>query len=482
MKRLLWIGLGLALANGAQARKPHPGPYVPQVVQEARAQMDWEAAGDEAVEVLRKYLMVPTINPPGDEMLGVNFLAEQLSKEEIPHQIIDHGNNRASLIGRLQGSGREAPLCLLHHIDVVPAEDDKWEHPPFGGVIQDGALWGRGALDMKGLGALQLMSLLWLKRLNIPLKRDVILIAVADEEVSNAGARHVFEEEAIWSELGCSHLINEGGLGIQDGLFEGQDVHGISVAEKGVLWVRITATGPAGHGSVEQEGEAPDTLLQVMKAIEKKRVKPKIDPLMFEMLRQVGVHKKGLIGSVLQSKALVKSLVKPKLMKQGPTRAMVTNTVHLTGTSGGQSPNVVPAEVWVQYDCRLLPGVSGEEHLALLKKWTRHIDNIAFEVVQDFPASQSPLDDELYRALAQYAVEGRPQAVAVPTLSVGFTDSLFARRRGVRAYGYVPFVLTVEEAQTMHGHNERVSLENIKDGLRVLLSAVMDFAHEHQTP
>ena len=165
-------------------------------------------------------------------------------------------------------------------------------------------------------------------------------------------------------------------------------------------------------------------------------------------------------------------------MKQGPTRAMVTNTVHLTGTSGGQSPNVVPAEVWVQYDCRLLPGVTGEEHLAMLKQWTKHIDGIEFEVVQDFPASQSPMDDPLYRALARYAVEGRPQAVAVPTLSVGFTDSLFARRRGVRAYGYAPFVVTVEEAQTMHGHNERVSIQNIKDGLRVLLSAVMDFAHQ----
>ena len=211
-----------------------------------------------------------------------------------------------------------------------------------------------------------------------------------------------------------------------------------------------------------------------MKAIEKGRVKPHISPIVYDMLNGVGRHKKGLIGGVLRSKGLVRSLVKPKLMKRGPTRAMITNTVHLTGTHGGYKPNVVPSEAWVQYDCRLLPGVTGETHLAMLKHWTRHIDSIRFEVLQNFPASESPKEDSVYQALSRYAVEGRAHAVAVPTLSVGFTGSLFARRRGVHAYGYVPFVLTVDEAQTMHGHNERVSIQNIHDGLRILFSTLVD--------
>ena len=163
-------------------------------------------------------------------------------------------------------------------------------------------------------------------------------------------------------------------------------------------------------------------------------------------------------------------------MKRGPTRAMITNTVHLTGMDGGQKPNVVPSSGWVQYDCRLLPGMTGEEHLNQLKHWTRHIDNIAFEVLHDVPASASPMDDPTYVALSRYAVENRPNAVAVPTLSVGFTDSLFARRRGAHAYGYAPFVVTVEEAQTMHGHNERISLNNIHDGAKILFSAVVEVA------
>ena len=358
----------------------------------------------------------------------------------------------------------------------MPAEAQHWEHPPFGGVIKDGELWGRGALDMKGLGALQLMTLIWLHRHNIPLSRDVILLAVADEEVGNAGAKQLFEQDELWNQLQCGTVINEGGLGVRDALFDGQDVHGISVAEKGVLWVRIHATGPAGHGSVAQEGEAPDTLRAVMHAISKGKIRPKFSPIVFDMLRGVGKHKKGLIGGVLRSKALIRWLVQPKFMKRGPTRAMITNTVHLTGMDGGQKPNVVPSSGWVQYDCRLLPGMTGEEHLNQLKHWTRHIDNIAFQVLHDVPASASPMDDPTYVALSRYAVENRPNAVAVPTLSVGFTDSLFARRRGAHAYGYAPFVVTVEEAQTMHGHNERISLNNIHDGAKILFSAVVEVA------
>jgi len=248
------------------------------------------------------------------------------------------------------------------------------------------------------------------------------------------------------------------------------------VAEKGVLWVRIHAMGPAGHGSVAQENEAPETLRHVMHAIDKGKLRPRFSPVVFEMLNGVGRHKRGVIGGVLRSKGLVRWLVKPKFMTRGPTRAMITNTVHLTGMSGGNKPNVVPSTAWVQYDCRLLPGMDGDDHLAQLKHWTRHIKNITFEVLHNVPASESPIEDPVFAALARYAVEDRPHAVAVPTLSVGFTDSLFARRRGAHAYGYVPFVVTVDEAQTMHGHNERVSLKNIQDGAKILFSTVVDVA------
>ena len=182
---------------------------------------------------------------------------------------------------------------------------------------------------------------------------------------------------------------------------------------------------------------------------------------------------------VMQVKPLANLMVKPKLMDKAPTRSLLTNTVHLTGTGGASEPNVVPSEVWAQYDCRLLPGVDPQDQLNQLKEWTADIEGIRFEILHENPSSQSPIDDPLYRSLARYAVQGRPESVAVPALSIGFTDSLFAREQGVHAYGYLPFTLTREEAETMHGHNERVSVENVNQGLQILFSAVVDFAGNH---
>ena len=225
----------------------------------------------------------------------------------------------------------------MHHIDVVGVEEDKWSVPAFDGVIKDGDIYGRGALDMKSLGVLHLMSMVWLKRLKLQLRRDVVLLAVADEEVDNGGARDLFSDEN-WEKIGCSHLLNEGGIAVRDGLFEGQDVHLISVAEKGVLWARLTAEGPAGHGSVQSDGEAPAKLLSAMKAIEEAKKPGIIDPIMYELLHRVGKHKGGVTGFVLRTKPLVNAFVKPKLMQRPPTRSVLTNTAHLTGSEVLASP------------------------------------------------------------------------------------------------------------------------------------------------
>jgi acetylornithine deacetylase/succinyl-diaminopimelate desuccinylase-like protein len=213
-----------------------------------------------------------------------------------------------------------------------------------------------------------------------------------------------------------------------------------------------------------------------MQAIEEAKKKPEIDPIMYEFLAQVGKHKGGLTGFVLRSKPLVRAFVKPKLMERPPTRAAISNTFHLTGTGGSGEPNVVPSEAWAQYDCRLLPGVEPQQQLEQLRAWTSHIDGLTIEDTHHNASSQSPIDDPLYNAIARYAVENNPKAVAAPALSVGFTDSLFARQRGVHAYGYAPFLLTADEAQTMHGHNEKLSVENMHNGLKTLFSVVVEVA------
>lgn len=463
---MIVLVLGLALA-------------APDHVTTWRDRVDWDAAGDEAVDVLSRYLAVDTVNPPGNEARGVAFMVDILDREAIPWESVTHAPGRSSLIAWLDGGDAEPPLCLLSHLDVVTSELEHWpvDRGPLSGVIADGAVWGRGALDMKGMGAIELMTLVQLRRLGVPLRRDVVLIAVADEEVDNLGMRDLVDQH--WPRLRCGVVINEGGIGIQDALFEGQTVHAISVAEKGVLWFQLHADGRAGHGSTPYDGEAPERLLRAMELIDRKwKPKPHIDDSLYDLLDAVGREKGGVVGAILRSPPLVRLLVKGKLLANPATRAAITDTVHLTGMAGAREPNVVPSRVSANYDARLLPGTDPDAVLAELQRITRKVEGLSFEVVQRFEATGSPWDDPFYRAIATYAVEGREGHVAGPVLSVGFTDSIFARPVGARAYGYVPFVVTEAQAGTMHGHGEHVPVDQVKSGLRILFSVVVDQAAE----
>ena len=440
-----------------------------------RSKVDWDAVGAEATTVLSQYIQVDTVAPPGNELDGALFLRDILDEEGIESILVEHGDNRASLIGRLRGNGTRDPICLLSHIDVVPSEEEHWDTRPLSGEVRDGYVWGRGALDMKGMGVVELMAMLQLKRQGVPLSRDVVILAVADEEVDGLGMKSLVKDH--WDKIGCSHLINEGGLGIVDALMEDQTLHAISVGEKGTLWVRLIAEGPAGHGSTIEEGEAPARLLEAMARVERKyKPKPRMHESFFELFRRVGEHRGGLIGSLIKGRGGVKLFVQPRLMKDSTTQAAVVDTLHLTGMGGASSVNVVPSEVWAQYDSRLLVGTDPEEQLERLKALTADLPGVRWEVLNSEPANASDWDDPLFDAIAHYAVEDRPESVAGPVISVGFTDSFYVRPLGVKAYGYVPFVITREEALTMHGHNERVSVDNLREGSRRLFSILVDFA------
>lgn len=321
---------------------------------------------------------------------------------------------------------------------------------------------------MKGMGVLELMSLIWLHRLDVPLRRDVVLLAVSDEELSGSGAQHIVAEK--WDEIGCSHLINEGGLGLSDMLFEGQTVFPISVGEKGALWLKMRAYGPPGHGSTPRPGEATEALLAAIEALSSREIDAEIHEALYELLANVGADQGGLSGFVMQRPLLVRAVVRPTLMDNPLTRAAMINTVHLTGFGGANAPNVVPSEVFALLDCRLQPGVSPAEMLAYVQGLVG--PGIALEVLSAMEGNVSSWDDPLYEALSrQVAAEG---FVAGPVISVGFTDSIYFRPEGVQAYGFVPFVLSGDDLGTFHGNNERVSVENMRRGLRMLLGAVIE--------
>jgi acetylornithine deacetylase/succinyl-diaminopimelate desuccinylase-like protein len=436
--------------------------------------VDWAAAGDEAVDLLSRYHRVDTRNPPGNETLGAQFLAAELKRDGIESEVHEYAPGRGSLVARLRAARpTQRPLCLLSHLDVVPAEDAEWpaDAQPLSGALKDGFVWGRGALDMKGMGALEAMTLRLLARHRVPLTRDVILLAVADEEVDNAGMRQLVERR--WAELDCGVLINERGMGLTGLLFEGQTVFAITVAEKGTLWLRVVAKGEAGHGSTPAPGRAPDALLRALARLRARAPKSVIHPALYELLARVGAQRGGLSGLVLSSPALVDLLVTGRLMANPATRAALTNTCQVTGLEGkGSAPNVIPSTVAAIVDCRVLPGVAPQTLLGELRALLG--DEVRLEVVQAEPASESPWDDPFFDALARNLTAGRADVVAGPAISPGFTDSNLARPKGTKAYGLVPFEVDAELLGTMHGKHERVPVAQVKRGLQVLFRAVVE--------
>lgn len=467
------LPLLLAVAAGCAHVPPAAAPSHVRATVE---RIDWTAAGDEAARALSGYIQVDTRNPPGNERAGAEYLARILRDEGIAAEVAEYAPGRAQLVARLPGTGKAPPLCLLSHIDVASAEASRWTHDPLSGEIDDrGRIWGRGALDMKSTGIMELMTVLLLHRQDIPLNRDLVLLASADEEEGNTGVRALAER---WSEFGCSHVLNEGGVGIRDVFFPGQTVYPISVAEKGALWVQLTARGEPGHGSTPRPGQSTDRLLRAIDRVKKIRHKPDIQPPMLELLDAIGRDRGGIAGMVLRSPLLVRLLVTPKLLANPATAATITNTINITGFGGAKSPNVLPSEVWALLDIRLLPGTSSTEMLARLE---RTIDDpmVDLRVISTLEAEESPWDDPLFRALATAVRDGRDRGIAVgPFISVATSDSQVIRPLGVTAYGIAPIELTRDELATMHGDDEYISTENLASGVRRLFAAIVAYAAE----
>jgi acetylornithine deacetylase/succinyl-diaminopimelate desuccinylase-like protein len=460
---LLTLLAAATIAQADPAAEPAADPL---------AAVDWPAAQAEARGLLVDLLRLDTTNPPGAEAAAAEYLALRLEAEGVAAELHDLGEGRANLIARLPATAPsgEGPLCLVSHLDVASAEAERWSQPPFAGLTDaEGTIWGRGALDMKGMTVVELEAMLLLKRLGLPRARDVILLAVADEEVNNTGMRRLIAER--WPSIGCTHAINEGGVGIIDGLFPGQVLFPISVGEKGALWLRLSAEGKAGHGSTPLPDEAPDRLLAALERLRAYTPEPQVHESLKALFERVGATRSGLERLVFTRPLLQRTVLIRALMKNPLTRAAITDTLHITGLEGAHQPNVVPSVASALLDCRLLPGTSPEEMLARVKALAAD-DGLTYTVLNQFAAQVSPWDDPVFEALVQ-AAEARPNVVAGPAISVGFTDSIFLRELGVRAYGFVPFHLTTEELGTMHGPDERLRAEELEAGVKAMLGVLV---------
>ena len=425
--------------------------------------IDWDAVTDEAVALLAELIAVDTSNPPGNEEAACAMLGAVLRRENIPYDLYETGPGRVSLVARLRGDASEAPLILLNHTDVVPVERQYWTVEPFAGEVRDGYVWGRGALDMKGMGIMELMSVLLLKRLGLSLRRDVVFFAVADEEAGSIFGIEWFAENHP-DLLKGAVCINEGAFGFAG--YNGVDLpfFGYAPAEKNPLWLRLRAEGLPGHGSLPHSDNALGRMARALNRIQSWKqarvILPEMQPF-FDKLAEAGALPPVRSGED----------VEPLAASDRWINAVTQHTISLTSCHAGMKENVIPAIAEATIDCRLLPG---EPSARFIERVREVVDDPKVEISPIY-ASESPsseLQTALYGLVEEIIRGVDERAVLLPVMSSWFTDSRAFRKLGTPAYGFIPALLTPEDYATIHGHDERISIENVRLGCQVLFELV----------
>lgn len=442
--------------------------------------LDPPAVREESVRHLQALLRIDTTNPPGNESAAADYLASVLRVEGYEPLLLEAEPGRANLIARYPGDGSAAPLLLYSHTDVVPAETDKWTQPPFSGAVAGGQIWGRGALDMKAMVAMELMTMLLLKRSGDALHRDVIFAATADEEIdSDAGAEWLVKHhpDLVRAEYGISEF---GGYSLH---YEGRRFYPVMTAEKGVCWMKIRARGQPGHASVPKEDNA---VLQLARAIDRVAGKPlplHVTPTAAQFIRRVAaaLDWPQAIGLRALLNPLTHRIAEARVAGDGiagSLRASLHNTVSPTQLAAGTKVNVIPSEAVAALDGRLLPGFDRDSFLAELQpRLGRHIE---VEVEHYSPPLEVPADTPLFGAIESGLRRYDPDGIVVPHMLTGATDAKLFSQLGARCYGFSPLRLRADEPfdRLIHAHDERVSVDALTFGVQVLYETVRDFCRQ----
>jgi len=426
------------------------------IVPKAQSGPDWQATSAEAIKTIQEYVRINTSNPPGDVLKAADFLTRILEREGIPVKRYDSGPGRSIVLARLKGTGTAKPLLLLHHMDVVPTDAKRWQHDPFAAEIADGKIWGRGAMDMKGLGVVQLMAFLTLKRQNVPLTRDVILMAVPDEETGGTlGARWMRDQH--YADIDPEYILDEGGFGSRDLFAPGKLVFGISVAEKKILWLKLTVEGVSGHGSQPHDQNPNDHLVRAL------------DRLLSEPLPSASF-------TVLDTmKSRVGSLASNKF-----NNAIQRSTMSLTSLRSGVGDppkvNVIPSVAEATVDCRVLPGTSKDQWMTEIRRRLGD-ERVKVEITYE---SDDPVvttqDSVFYRALESAVKRRHPDAIVTPMVVPYGTDSNSFRPRGVKSYGFTPVIVPAEAVMSMHGDAEYLPVDAVAPAIQILFEALRETA------
>ena len=415
-------------------------------------------------ELLQRLIRFDTTNPPGNEAECISYINGLLTKAGIETTILARMPERPNLIARLRGQGNISPLLLYGHVDVVTTVNQKWQNPPFEGKLIDDFVWGRGALDMKGGIAMMLASFLRAKAEGLNLPGDVVLVIVSDEETGgDFGSKYLVENHSDLFE-GIRYAIGEfGGFTLYIGK---RRFYPIMVGEKQKCWMRATIRGPGGHGSIPVRGGAMARLSRLLQKLDKNRLPVHITRVASLFFKTVALSLgglKGLIVGQLTNPLLTNSLLNLLGERGRLFDPLLHNSVSATILHGSEQINVIPSEISVGLDGRLLPGYHPDDMIAELHQLIG--SDIELEVIRFDPGPVDP-DMGLFDSLADILRKADPDGIPIPLLLSGVTDGRFFSRLGIQTYGFLPMPLPedLNFSQTIHGANERIPVEALDFG------------------
>lgn len=450
-------------------------PFICTAHSSAQKQANWDQIAQEASRLLSEYIRVNTSNPPGNEALSATFLRRVLEREGIRVNVWQPARGKANLVARWNGTGNKRAVILLNHMDVVPASPKYWAKDPFAGAIQDAYVWGRGALDMKGMAIAELMALVTLKRQGVQLERDIIFVATSDEEVGGTlGAGDVVRNH-FGQVSDAEFVINEAGV-LNKVTDEGRLLYlGIDVTEKSPFWLDIIARGSPGHGSQPRENTAPNRLVRALERIRVWQSPITVLAVVEDYFRDIAPLEPMLHPLYADIRKAVQDPVSLARITANPLHnAMLRNTIAITVLSGSNKTNVIPPEARAELDVRLLPGQNPQTFLAELQ---RIVADDSVEIRPQgigWPATVSPIDSDLFRAFEEVTRRTDPRALVTTPMVAGFTDCHFFREKGIACYGIDPFKTNESDAGGVHGNDERISIENLRFGTKFLYDVLIE--------
>lgn len=429
-------------------------------------------------ELLQNLIRFDTTNPPGNEVECIKYIDKLLTEAGFQTTLLAKTANRPNLITRLKGQGTVPPLLLYGHVDVVTTANQNWTHPPFEGKVLDGWVWGRGALDMKAGVTMMLTAVLRAKAEDLTPAGDIVLAMLCDEEAfGDYGAKFLVENHAEHFQ-GIRYALGEfGGFTFYMGK---RRFYPIQVAEKQICWIKACVRGEGGHGSMPVRGGAMAKLAQLLRGLEQRPLPVHITPVARDMIDTMASALSFPAGYVLRrllNPRLTDSVLRLLGERGKVLEPLLRNTVNATIVRGGEKINVIPTEVVLEIDGRLLPGYPPEDMMAELHQVIG--DEVELELVLYHPCPGEP-DMGLFDTLASILQGTDPDSVPLPMLLPATTDGKFFSRLGIQTYGFTPMVLPEEFnfMQTIHAADERIPIEALDFGTEAVYEVLQRFGNE----